>query len=147
MAALGTQDGSIRLWTINKEAKGERVPGGDWPAMPTLGDVIFTPDSKLVLTGGAEDGEVKIWDWKKREALKTFKAHDKGLSAFAMSPDGSRFATTGADNTVKLWETATGKELRRWAMGVPVSSLAFTPDGKQVVTANDNCTLYVLELP
>jgi WD40 repeat protein len=39
------------------------------------------------------------------------------------------------------------KELRSWKLPVPANGAAFTPDGKQIVTANADGTLYVLELP
>jgi WD40 repeat protein len=74
--------------------------------------------------------------------------------AFAMSPDGKRFVTAGQDNVVKLWNTADGRELRKWDFRLPVlpskpfvRNLAFSPQGKHVATANANATLYLLELP
>lgn len=85
---------------------------------------------------------------------RTFAAHKDRIITFAMSPDGKRFLTVGADNTVKAWDTATGAELRAWAFREPVlaqkhfvRSIAFTPDGKQAVTANFDGTLYLLDMP
>ena len=66
------------------------------------------------------------------------------------SPDGKRLATYGEDNIVKVWDME-GKELRRWDLGrnqgTFVINFAFTPDGRQLVTANKNTTVYVLDLP
>ena len=39
------------------------------------------------------------------------------------------------------------KPLRTWNLPVGVNGVAYTPDGKQVVTANADGTAYVLELP
>jgi WD40 repeat protein len=64
-----------------------------------------------------------------------------------MSPDGKRFATSGYDLQVKLWETNTGKELGHWDMGFMVYHLAFSPDGRRLATANSTTTVYVLDLP
>jgi WD40 repeat protein len=74
-------------------------------------------------------------------------AHKGRIVAFAVSADGSRFATVGSDDEVKVWETATGKEVRRWDMRGPVRNLTFTPDGKHLATANADSTSYLLELP
>src|SRR5262249_7888099 len=145
LAALGERNGgNVRIWNITK---GERV-GGDLPAYQgDIGDLIFTPDRKQLITGG-RNGEVKVWDLSKRqEPLRTIKAHSQAITAFAVNADGSRFATTGDDNVVKLWETATGKELRQWKMSSRVGNLAFAPDGKHLATANYNSTLYLLECP
>jgi WD40 repeat protein len=48
---------------------------------------------------------------------------------------------------VKLWDTETGKELRSWSLPTPVRNLAFSADGKKLITANGDTTLYVLNLP
>jgi WD40 repeat protein len=107
--------------------------------------------------------KIKAWDTavsKKDPAVKPVEP-EKGppsgkfrVLGFAMSPDGTRFVTAGQDNVVRLWETATGKELRKWDFRMPaqvsrsfVRNLAYAPDGKFAVTANANATLYLLELP
>jgi WD40 repeat protein len=144
LAALGAQDGTVRFWRI---AKGERI-GNDLKAfLPSegMGDLIFTPDAKVLITGGAK-GEIKIWNVEKREAIKSYKGHSERVIAFAVSPDGKRFVTAGEDREVKLWETDTGKELRKWT-NLDVRNMVYAPDGKSIVTANDNTTLYALEVP
>ena len=84
------------------------------------------------------------------------QAHKDKVAQFAISPDGKRFATTSNDNSVKLWETATGKELRKWQFPYPAfpaqdnsfaRNLVFTTDGMHLVTANADTTLYLLGLP
>ena len=141
----------MRMWQV---AKRERLAGGDLPAhQEAVSDLVFSPDRKILVTGDRR-GEIKIWDLAKREAVHTIQGHSHQVVAFAMSPDGSRFVTAGLDNVVKLWETSTGKELRKWDLRVPpladksfVCNLAFAPDGKHVATANANTTVYLLELP
>ena len=72
----------------------------------------------------------------------------------AVSDDGKRFATVDVGDVVKLWETATGKELRVWDFKVPyraekpyLRGIVFTPDGKYVATANGDSTVYLLSCP
>ncbi|MBD2415699.1 WD40 repeat domain-containing protein, partial [Nostoc calcicola FACHB-3891] len=60
----------------------------------------------------------------------------------AFSPDGKTIASAGADNTVKLWNAATGKEIitlnghSNW-----VYSVAFSPDGKTIASAGADNTV------
>ena len=71
------------------------------------------------------------------------------------SPDSKRCATLGLDNVLKLWDLESGRELRQWVMGRPaaeseglaVRTLLFSADGRQLLTANANTTVYALELP
>jgi WD40 repeat protein len=69
------------------------------------------------------------------EAL-TLEGHVSGVAGVAFSPDGSRLASAGQDSIVKVWESATGKELLtlRGHLGT-VSSVAFSPDGSRLASA------------
>jgi WD40 repeat protein len=152
LAAVGLKDGTVRIWDV---AKKEKV-GADMPAHPgPIADLIFTPDGKTLVTGDGK-GDVAIWDLTAtpRANKLRFKAHPSALAGFAMSPDGSRFVTFGVDNVVKLWETATAKELRSWDFKLPplalrpfVRMVVFTPDGKQLATADADTTAYLLDCP
>jgi WD40 repeat protein len=56
--------------------------------------------------------------------------------AVAFSPDGRTLATTSLDGTAKLWEVASGKELRSFqGPGGYVVGAAFSPDGTLLATA------------
>jgi len=116
-------------------------------------DLVFTPDKKTLVTAD-KSGEIKIWDLEKRQAVKTLPKQPQRVATFSMSPDGKTFATASMDNVIRLWDTAEGKELRSWDLKVPmqptmpfVRALAFTPDGKNIVSANGNTTVYMLECP
>jgi WD40 repeat protein len=54
------------------------------------------------------------------------------------APDGKSLASSGKEGLVRLWETATGKEVRRFAAHTAdglayVNALAFSPDGKTLL--------------
>ncbi len=63
----------------------------------------------------------------------------RGVSAVAISPDGSLILSGGNDMTTVLWDAATGRELRRFAGHKAtldgIETVAFTPDGKRCLTA------------
>jgi WD40 repeat protein len=154
-AATAAGDGTVRLFDLTKK---ERTPiGDDWVVFDkgtSPGDIAFTPDGNTLIVG-SETGDIKILDVAKRAALHTIaKAHSRGITTCIVSPDGKRFATSGHDNVIRIFDVATAKLLREWdtrmlaqVRGTFVTNMTFTPDSRQLVTANANTTLFVLELP
>jgi WD40 repeat protein len=75
--------------------------------------------------------------------VATLKGHTEIVYAVAFSPDGKSVLTGSFDKTLKLWETATGKEIKTF--GGPaghqnlVLSVAFSSDGRTLASgAADN---------
>src|ERR1700730_14600341 len=51
--------------------------------------------------------------------------HSGGVTSVAIAPDGKRVLTGSGDHTARIWDTETGKELRRLAHTTLVRSVAF----------------------
>jgi WD40 repeat protein len=66
--------------------------------------------------------------------LGTLRFHTPIWSYLAYSPDGSVLAN-GAGETIYLWDTATGRELRRCSGHPGVGWLGFSADGKHLFSA------------
>src|SRR5208283_3043404 len=68
-------------------------------------------------------------------------SHDRWLCyAASFSPDGRTVVAGCADNTARLWETASGKELHRLTHEGAVGAASFSPDGHTVLTASRDRT-------
>jgi WD40 repeat protein len=52
---------------------------------------------------------VKLWDVASREEIRSLPAHTNSIYTVAFSPDGMTLATGSMDQTVKLWDVATGR--------------------------------------
>ncbi len=70
-----------------------------------------------------------------RLALVTNIAHSEGVTALAVSPDGAEVVTAAGDNSIRLWDTASGRLLRTLAeaSSIDVATIAYTPNGENLI--------------
>ncbi len=68
----------------------------------------------------------------------TWQGHSGSVSSVAFSPDGRRVFSGSGDNSLRLWDLATGKPLGQPWQGHSdlVYSVAFSPDGRRVVSGS-----------
>jgi hypothetical protein len=68
--------------------------------------------------------------------------HSGNVSSVAFSPDGKQILSGSYDNTIKLWDVNTGREIRTFSGHLSrVWSVAFSPDGKQILSGSDDNTI------
>jgi WD40 repeat protein len=98
--------------------------------------VAFSPDGKLLATGGSEDG-VRFWDPLTGKEFRRLAAGSKWRPlSFCFSPDGGTLVSCVEESSLRVWDVATGRELRR--LGQETDKFvgpAFSPDGKWLAAA------------
>ena len=77
----------------------------------------------------------------------TLAGHTDWVTAVAFSPDGQLAATAGLDNSVKIWDAATG-QLRHdlTEHTATVNDLAFSPDGRHLASASDDGLILIWDV-
>jgi WD40 repeat protein/tRNA A-37 threonylcarbamoyl transferase component Bud32 len=122
--------GESRLWDAETgEPLGEPMPQSDGRKGQVMSGA-FSPDGKLVLTGG-NNGEVRLWHTATSARAQNPWPQGNIVAAIAFSPDGSLAAASGLNGIVEVRDVATGKIRNRWRAdsdGFWVWSLAFTDD-------------------
>jgi WD40 repeat protein len=72
------------------------------------------------------------------------RGHKGAVTAVAFSSNNRLLASGSVDNSVKLWDAATGKELLTLAgHQARVTGVAFSPDGKRLATSSGDRTVRV----
>jgi len=71
--------------------------------------VAFTPDGRLITTGGA-DRTVRVWEVDTGLGLMKLPLMDAWGQAVAFSPDGARLAAATGGSVI-VWDSLTGREL------------------------------------
>ena len=81
--------------------------------MPSIRRIayFFGPDSQFIATGSAGRSLQVLNLSTRRPAWRFARAHADGILALAFSPDGKRLVTSSHDQTVKVWDSATGQEI------------------------------------
>jgi peptidylprolyl isomerase domain and WD repeat-containing protein 1 len=86
----------------------------------------LTPHTDFLITSSV-DGYVKFWKKVSGgiEFVKEFKAHNGEIKSVTVSADGRSFATTGADNTIKIFDVVTFDLLAMLEPEVPPKCVCF----------------------
>src|SRR5205085_8182584 len=129
------------------EARTMPLPEG---AEQTKSLLAQTPDGRVLGAGfdfkaGDEEQQLKLWDFTAKTKGRTLLTLPRGRApTFDLSPNG-RLLAAAFGNTVKLWDTTTGREvhtfdvpsrLAQFAPEVGVSALAFSPDTRLLATTS-----------
>jgi WD40 repeat protein len=105
-----------------------------------VGGLCLTGDGRTLVTGDAN--HLRLWSLQNgQEEDTSLTGHLDGVGRIVCSPDGFHFASLGGDGRVLLWRTTPGSALSlpgEGGVGGVNRPFVFSPDSKQLITADDN---------
>src|SRR5262249_46928611 len=131
-----------------------RVP----PSMHRPRDYAFSPDGRLAASTHADhhldlslpegkgllyvrftDRVVRLWDLSRGRFTAILRGHQRRVNTVAFSPDGKQVVTASDDQTARVWDVATAKEVRVLLHDSAVGSAVFSPDGRRILAVSTGC--------
>ncbi len=113
--ASASWDKTVRVWEVPSGREERRFAHSTHERLA----VRFSPDGKMLACSDGQhemrhfepipDISVQLWDWKERTLLHSLRGHTNCVYTLAFSPDGKTLASGSMDQTIKLWDTATGQ--------------------------------------
>jgi WD40 repeat protein len=151
-AAVSIGDGTMQILDMTT---GRPVPDRQTKMTNYGGEVVFA-GARSILASEGEHG--KVFDADLRGETGSFGAKGHSIDHVAATADGRIAATAGNDGTVRLWNVATGNELRCMVVAKKEGGngsthdrnpqrCAFAPDGRLLLVATRDCRLLAWRAP
>ena len=129
LIASGDHDGHILLWALPEGRLLDAIAGDGFG----VNALRFTAEGRLL--SASADKTVRLWDPATRRELLRYEGPDEPLVSLALSRDGAIVAAGGAGGTIMLRHADDASFIRAvYAHQGPVFALAFTPDGRRLLS-------------
>jgi serine/threonine protein kinase/WD40 repeat protein len=121
--AWGEKDGAVHICRLSDDKELLQLPG-DGP-VDDYGGLQFSPDGRFLhqFCNTARGPYPRLWDLDASKLKAVLEDDHNGL---AFRPDGREFAVSYRNRTVRFFETASGRELRRFTLDI-------TPDDRGLI--------------
>jgi WD40 repeat protein len=118
----------IHLWQVEtgKELSGFKSPR-------SVGSLAFAPDGKSLAV--SMDNAICLCDPLTGRILRTLRKLKEGQSIVVYSTDGTLALASQDEKAIRLWDTSTGREKHVLQSHEVVTALAYSVDGKRLVSA------------
>ncbi len=132
--------GTFRRWSL---PAGRPLATTQWEGF-TVEVMKLAPGGHDVVCGSA-DGDIHVFDLGTGSVTRTLAGHAGQVTDLAFTRDGRYFATTGGDQSVRIWQAGSFECVAALKVDGPLSSVAWYSTGDRLVVGGDG-GLYVFDL-
>ena len=102
--------------------------------------LAFHPQDDTILIG--DFSLLRTIDLQTGAVLRSNTGHSRGILNLAITSDGSRAVTTGADEIIRVWDLQGGQILRRFTSSqASLGEVSLSPDGRTMLVGSADGTL------
>jgi WD40 repeat protein len=136
-AGVGSCGGGI-LWNARTGRQLETFATG----VQAVSGVSLSPGGRLLAVSSLAR-TTTLFDLATKRPLHVLTGDTAPVTAAAFSPRGTWLATSSQDGDVRIWNPGNGQLMRLLPEGASVTSVAFTPDGQDVVSTDSAGRIHI----
>jgi WD40 repeat protein len=172
--AIGRDDGTITFWDVQRgQILGTPLRAHDhwvmsidfspnglymlsgsidrtvalWNLLASTSTVAVSPTGDLL--AASQGSVISLWETigNSTEPVKILSGHTANVLALAFSPDGNTLASSGMDNTIRLWNVQEGLQIgAALSTRSLVPTLQFNPNGSSLALAGESGRVQLMDL-
>ncbi|ELS02079.1 WD40 repeat-containing protein [Xenococcus sp. PCC 7305] len=148
LVASASTDKTVRLWRFSSGASLEDQG---------ISSIVNSPVDSATLATADTVGNIKIWrinpENNQQELIDILSEQEETINQLAYSQDGKMLASASADNTVKIWDTASRELITTLQVSreqsisqLGVNSIVFSQDRNLLISGNEDQTITIWDL-
>ncbi len=148
--AASADDHFVRLWHVSTGRQLNRLEWRDRFNRVPVTSVAFLPDGRVVFGTRESKTNLIVWDPSKENEDIALAGHPDGTTSVAVSADGHRLFSGGADGSVAVWDLLRNRRLASFTVPghrAEITCVAIAPDGRRGVSGSADGGLAVWALP
>lgn len=147
--ATAATNGAVITWNVNKTSR-SKLDYVFNDHKRTVHKINFHPCEAHLLISGSQDGFMKLFDLRKKEATATFTSNSESVRDVQFNPhDNIHFCAVSDNGNVQLWDMRRPDHVQKefTAHNGPIFALDWHPDVKNwIATAGRDKTIQVWDL-
>jgi WD40 repeat protein len=142
--AVATRNKKLQLWSTISKALVKEIDIKNYNGAHTI---IYSNDFAQLILGGY-NGDILVLNSSDLTTTKTLKGHFKMIKSISISFDNKFLVSGSGDQTIKVWNLKTGKELKTITNihKGDISSVAFSKSSLTFITSGDDKKIRVWKI-
>jgi hypothetical protein len=128
-----------RIWDVES---GKEIAVLTGHKLPTTASALSADGKRAVV---AFLSSAEVWDVESGNLISVLRGHAAALSSAAFGNDGERVLTSSYDNTTRMWDVGSGKEIAVLHTD-EVDAVALSSDNTRIVTTSSDKTARIWDV-